>query len=93
MSYKTDHLVFDYGFVSIVDPKWDGDSIDCGRITPRGRTTCEWPETLGPEPYWFQSELDVLCEAVKTHFDQLYKEDLDYRAQVDADYLRGKGAK
>jgi hypothetical protein len=92
MKLTTQHLEFEHGFVSIIQA--DGDNVECGRISPAGRrTTCLWPWNMGSEPEWFETEVDELMELVGIEHDKAKYENRDYESQVNADYLRGKGAK
>ena len=92
MKLATQHLEFEHGIVSIIQP--DDDNIDCGRISPAGRrTTCQWPWHMDPEPAWFETEVDELMEQVQAAHDQARRDARDYESQVDADYFRGKKMK
>jgi hypothetical protein len=90
MKLTTEHLSFEHGFVSIIQP--DGDDIKCGQFFDNGTDSCRWPLACD-EPDWFVNEIEDLCGQIESENEQRRREDLDYRAQVDADYLRGKGAK
>jgi hypothetical protein len=48
-----------------------------------------WDHSLGPEPTWFVTELAELLDA----WEDAGRFLKDCRAQVEADYLRAKGAR
>jgi len=74
MKYLTKHLECEHGGVTIIQA--DSDNIDCGRISPAGRrTTCLWPMSLGPEPNWFEPEVDSLMEQIQDAFTFMMNED------------------
>lgn len=88
MKLKTEHLIYEHGFVTIV--LTGDDDFECGRIHPSGWENCRWPEALGEEPEWFDDEVSVLADQVEMEHLRLRLEDEDFRRQMDADYVRGK---
>jgi hypothetical protein len=91
MKITTKHLSCEHGFVSIVQQGMD--DIDCGRLDTDVWHSCYWPREMGDEPDWFFDELCELYETVKTEQQRIEREMRDYESQVNADYLRAKGAK
>ena len=88
MKLETAHLSYEHGFVSIVVP--DGDNIPCGLIKSDG---CVYIDFLENEPDWFRDEFFELADLVDSERERLRREDRDYKSQINADYLRGKGAR
>lgn len=92
MKITTPHLSYEHGFVSIIQN--ERDDIPCGQILETGADTCMWPfEAQIEEPDWFFDEICDLVDKVMNEKDRVDHEMTDYENQINADYLRGKGAK
>ena len=91
MKFTTQHLSCEHGYVSII--QYDGDDIECGVFYTHGSDTCQWPYRIEEEPDWFSEEVCDIKEQISAYQERVEREMRDYESQVNADYLRGRGAK
>ena len=68
-------------------------TLNVGYFIRMAPDTCQWPYRIEEEPDWFSEEVCDIKEQISAYQERVEREMRDYESQVNADYLRGRGAK